>query len=61
MTRREAIEASLTTWRDAERRLADDASGDVSGLALEVARHRTEFQRLSATHMVEGHGEPITP
>ncbi|HET7026425.1 MAG TPA: hypothetical protein VFI28_01905 [Candidatus Limnocylindrales bacterium] len=53
MARREAIEAALAGWRDAERRLAGAVDGDADALAQEVADQRDEFQRLSAQHMVE--------
>jgi hypothetical protein len=53
MTRREAIETSLASWRDAERRLTDAVDGDREATAREVERHRTEFQHLSADHMVD--------
>jgi hypothetical protein len=53
MSRREAIEAALAAWRDAERRLASAVNGDRERLALEVSSHRAEFQQLSADHMVE--------
>ena len=53
MTRREAIEMSLAAWRDAERRLTNAVDGDREAAAREVERHRTEFQRLSADHMVD--------
>ena len=52
MNRRQAIEAALAGWRDAERRLAG-ANGDTQAVQAEIERHRTEFQRLSAEHMVE--------
>ena len=53
MARRAAIEAALAAWRAAERRLAAATDGDADQLRDEVARHRDEFQRLSADHMVE--------
>lgn len=53
MTPREAIEPSLASWRDAERRLANAVDGDREATAREVKRHRTEFHQLSADHMVE--------
>ncbi len=53
MSRREAVEAALAEWRAAER-LQGNASGvDRVALTLEVERHRDDFQRLSAAHMVE--------
>ena len=57
MTRREAIETSLAAWRDAERRLTSAVDGDREAIALEVERHRTEFQQLSADHMVDRIGK----
>ena len=57
MTRREAIEASLAAWRDAERRLANAVDGDREAIALEIEHHRTEFQQLSADHMVDQIGK----
>lgn len=57
MARREAIESALAAWRDAERRLAQATDGEADHLAREVARHRDEFQRLSAQHMVEWIGK----
>jgi len=53
MARRQAIEAALDAWRDADRRLAKAVDGEADGLAREVALHRNEFQRLSAEHMVQ--------
>lgn len=53
MARREAIEAALAAWRDAERRQAKATNGDMAALNAAVERHRSEFQRLSAEHMVE--------
>ena len=53
MSRREAIEAALAAWRDAERRLADAVDGDRAGIQRQVDRHRSDFQQLSADHMVE--------
>ena len=73
MSRRQAIEAALAAWRDAERRVAQAADGDRDAIAAEVARHRAEFQELSADHMVErigmlqeaenrrSHATPSTP
>jgi hypothetical protein len=57
MTRREAIEASLAAWRDAERRLDMSVDGEREAIAREVEHHRTEFQQLSADHMVEQIGK----
>ena len=53
MAQREAIEDALASWRDAERRHAKAVDGEAAELSHEVARHRDEFQRLSAEHMVE--------
>lgn len=53
MSRREAIEAALAAWRDAERRLAGAVHGDRAGIERQVDRHRSDFQQLSADHMVE--------
>ena len=53
MARREEIEAALAAWRAAERRLAAAKDGQVDQLRDDVARHRDDFQRLSADHMVE--------
>ena len=53
MARRELIEAALTAWRDAERRLARAVDGEADALRREVELHRDEFQRLSAEHMVQ--------
>ena len=73
MARREAIEAALAAWRDAERRQAKAVDGDRERLTAVVERERTEFQRLSAEHMVEwiaklqeaegrrAHSTPSTP
>lgn len=73
MARREAIEAALAAWRDAERRQAKAIDGDRERLTAVVERERSEFQRLSAEHMVEwiaklqeaegrrAHSTPSTP
>lgn len=57
MTQRQAIEASLVAWRDAEQRLTVAADVDREATAREVERYRTEFQQLSADHMVERIGK----
>ena len=57
MSRREAIESALAAWREAERRLARGLDGESEALTLELERHRSEFQRLSADHMVERIGK----
>jgi hypothetical protein len=53
MARREAIEAALTAWRAAERLESTAVDGDRKARTRDVEIHRTEFQRLSADHMVE--------
>jgi acyl-CoA reductase-like NAD-dependent aldehyde dehydrogenase len=53
MTRREAIEGALAAWRDADRRLSAAADEERGELARQVTRYRSEFQQLSADHMVE--------
>ncbi len=53
MSRREAIEAALAAWRDAERRLAGAADADRTAIRRQVESHRSDFQQLSADHMVE--------
>jgi hypothetical protein len=53
MARRQAIEAALDAWREADRRLARAVDGKADELTREVALHRDEFQRLSAEHMVQ--------
>lgn len=53
MSRREAIEAALASWRDAERRLAVAVDGDRAAIERQVDRYRSDFQQLSADHMVE--------
>ena len=53
MNRREEIEAALSAWRAADRRLEASTNGDRDAIQAEVERHRSEFQRLSADHMVE--------
>ena len=57
VARREAIEAALSAWRTAERSLAAAYDGEADALRDEVDRHRDEFQRLSAQHMVEWIGK----
>lgn len=57
MTRREAIEAALAAWRKAERELAAAIDDDTGRLARQVEQFRTEFQELSAAHMVESLGK----
>lgn len=53
MVQRESIEAALSSWRAAERRLADATTESSEDLTREVIRCRDMFQRLSAEHMVE--------
>lgn len=53
MARREAIEAALASWRDAERRQVKAVDGERDALTAEVESHRADFQRLSAAHMDE--------
>ena len=53
MARRQAIEAALASWREAERRLAEGVNGETERQTRDVRVHRDEFQRLSAEHMVE--------
>ncbi len=57
MTRREAVEAALAEWRAAERRQAEAVDGQREALTREVERHRANFQRLSADHMIEWIGK----
>jgi hypothetical protein len=73
MSRREEIETALAAWRAADRRLAAATDGDRDAIQAEVERHRSEFQRLSADHMMErldalkdaedrrSHATPSTP
>jgi hypothetical protein len=53
LSRREEIEAALAAWRDAERRLAEAGDGNRAAIERQVNRHRSDFQQLSADHMVE--------
>ena len=53
MSRREEIEAALAAWRDAERRLAEAGDGNRAAIERQISRHRSDFQQLSADHMVE--------
>jgi hypothetical protein len=50
---RKEIEDALAAWREAERRLINATDGDRETLEAEVERHRSQFQRLSAEHMME--------
>jgi len=52
INRRQAIEAALAGWRAAERKLVG-ANGDTEAVQAEIERHRADFQRLSAEHMVD--------
>ena len=52
INRRQAVEAALRAWRDAERKLAG-ANGDTKAIRAEIAQHRDEFQRLSTDHMID--------
>ena len=73
MAQREEIEAALAAWREAERRQSQAVDGDRERLTAEVERHRADFQRLSADHMLErieklkeaeerrAHATPSTP
>jgi hypothetical protein len=51
--RRKAVEAALAAWRDAERKLAAGADGHTDAIKAEIERHKAEFQRLSAEHMID--------
>ena len=54
LSNRQAIEAALEAWRQAQRDLEaarDDA--DLEGLAVEVEQRHSAFQRLAAAHMAE--------
>lgn len=51
--RRQEIEAALAAWRDAERRLLGRRGAIEASIEAEIERHRSEFQRLSAEHMLE--------
>ncbi|HYK94333.1 MAG TPA: hypothetical protein VE011_00480 [Candidatus Dormibacteraeota bacterium] len=48
--RRQAVEAALAGWREAERKLAA-ASDDRSAIRAELERYRDEYQRLSSDSM----------
>jgi len=52
INRQQAIEAALAGWRAAERKVAG-ANGDTEAVQAEIERHRGEFQRLSAEHMID--------
>jgi hypothetical protein len=53
ISRREAIEAALAAWREADRRLAGAADGEREAIARELDRHRAVYQQLSAGRMAE--------
>ena len=57
MSRREAVEAALAAWRDAERKQDQAVDGERDTLTRDVERHRAEFHRLSADHMIERIGQ----
>jgi hypothetical protein len=50
--RRQAIEAALAGWREAERKLAG-AKGDTEAIQADIERHRSKFHQLSGEHMAE--------
>jgi len=52
ISRQQAIEAALARWRGAERKLAG-ANGDTEAVQADIERHRGEFHRLSAAHMID--------
>ena len=52
MSRREILQEALRLWRDAERELFESGDGD-DRLEANVARLRTEYQRLYSEGMVE--------
>jgi len=51
MTRRQAIEAALAAWRDAERRL-EAGIGDPEDVMAEIEADRAEFHRLCAQEVI---------
>jgi hypothetical protein len=53
VTRRQAVEAALAAWREADRKLAAGANGDTDRIKADIERHKREFQRLSTEHMIE--------
>lgn len=53
MSRREAVEAALRAWREAERDLADARDGQRADLEARVVECRSEYQRLSNEHMLD--------
>ena len=56
MSKRQAIEAALAAWREAERRVAGAIDGEHSRLTLEVQMRRDHFKRLSSDYMMERMG-----
>lgn len=52
INRRQAVEAALSAWRDAERRLSG-ANGEDKALRAEISRHRDEYQQLSTDRVIE--------
>lgn len=56
MTRREAFEAALHAWRDVERRQAQAVGDEREALTREVEQHRSDFQKLSTSQMVDSIG-----
>ncbi len=53
MTRTQAIEVALASWRDAERRLAVAVDGEADRLRADVIRHREDYQRLAAESLAD--------
>ena len=53
MSKRQALEAALAAWREAERRLVRAGPDEIVSLALEAQLRRDHFQRLSAEHMAD--------
>jgi hypothetical protein len=53
VSRRQAVEAALAAWREAERELAAGADGDTDAIRAEFERQKAEFQRLSTEHMLD--------
>jgi len=50
---RNEIEEALAAWREAARRVDSAVDGDRDALSAEVERHRENFHRLSASHVME--------
>ena len=57
MSQRDAVQSALSEWRAAERQRANAIGEDQEALTREVERHRDNFQRLSAAHMIESIGK----